>query len=137
MPREDYPNLISPSPDEARTNGAKGGRASAAARRRRKTFAEGLRELLQMQETDPETLAKLQALGLEGTIQDALNMAQVRQAHKGDSEAFRLIRDTVGEKPRDEMEIGGLADRPIQHIDLAKLSDDQLRALAAMRSEED
>lgn len=134
MPQEGYPNLILPSSDEARVNGAKGGKASAAARRRRKTFAEGLRELLQMEETDPETRALLQELGLEGTIQDALNMAQVRQAHRGDSEAFRLIRDTVGEKPREGLEIGNLDGKPLATVDLRELSNEQLQALAAARS---
>jgi hypothetical protein len=86
-----------------------------------------------MEETDPETKALLQSLGLEGTIQDALNMAQVRQAHKGDSEAFRLIRDTVGEKPREGLEIGNLDGRPFESLDLKSLSDEQLQALAAAR----
>lgn len=139
MPIEGYPNLIPNSertPEQLREQTRKGGIKSGENRRRRKTFAEGLKELLAMPEDDPEVRALLQKLGLEGTMQDAMNVAQIRQAKKGDSDAFRLVRDTIGEKPRDELEIGGLADRPIQTIDLTKLSDDDLRRLAEARSED-
>ena len=139
MPVEGYPNLIANSertPEELRAQTSRAGKASGEARRRRKTFAEGLKELLSMPEDDPEVRALLQKLGLEGTMQDAMNVAQIRQAKKGDSDAFRLVRDTVGEKPREELEIGGLADRPIQTIDLTKLSDDDLRRLADARTED-
>ena len=135
MPIEDYPNLKVPTTEEARARGQKGGIKSGESRRRRKTFAEGLRELLAMPEDDPELRAALQALGLEGTMQDAMNVAQIKQAKRGDTDSFRIVRDTIGEKPRDELEIGGLADRPIQTIDLSKLSDDELRRLAEMKSE--
>ena len=141
MPQEGYPNLIHPgvdrSSEEARANGAKGGVKSGEVRRKRKTFAEGLKQLLAMPEDDPDVRAALLALGLDGTMQDAINVAQIRQAKKGDVEATRFVRDTVGEKPRDGLEIGGLADRPIAHIDMSKLSDDQLRELAAQKAEAD
>ena len=138
MPQEGYPNLIGPgdrTPEEVREQTRKGGQASGAARRRRKTFAEGLRQLLQMEETDPEARALLQSLGLDGTVQDSLNMAQVRQAYKGDSDAFRLIRDTVGEKPREGLEIGNLDGRPLATMDLRSLSNEQLEALISARED--
>ena len=135
MPIEDYPNLRRPSAEEAREKGRAGGIASGESRRRRKTFAEGLRQLLAMPEDDPTLRDALRALGLEGTMQDAINLAQIKQAKRGDTDSFRVVRDTIGEKPRDELEIGGLADRPIQTIDLSKLTDDELRELMAARSE--
>jgi hypothetical protein len=98
-------------------------------------LAEGLRALLAMPEDDPERRQLLQALGLDGTYQDSLNLAQIAQARKGDSDAYRLIRDTIGEKPTEQVELGGLADRPIATIDLSKMDDDALRRLAEMRSE--
>lgn len=139
MPQEGYPNLIHPgidrSTEEARANGAKGGRASGESRRRRKTFRESLLTILSMPVDDPDLKAALEALGLDPTFQTAIDLAQVRQAQKGDTDASRFVRDTVGEKPSDQVEIGGLADRPIATIDMSKLSDDDLRRLAEAKQD--
>lgn len=136
MPNE-YPNLtsnIGKTPEELSERGRKAGQASGVARRRYKTFREGLKQILQMEVDDPEIKAALQALGLDGTFSDAINMAQIAAAgKKGDTEAARYVRDTVGEKPREGVEIGGLDDRPIQTIDLSRLTDEQLQALAEKR----
>lgn len=134
MPIEGYPNLRVPTTEEAREMGRKGGLKSAENRKRRKTFAEGLKELLVLPEDDPQVREVLLRLGLDGTMQDAINLAQYVKAKRGDVDAFRAIRDTVGEKPRDELEVGGLADRPIAHIDMSKLTDEQLMALADAKS---
>ena len=135
MPQEGYPNLIVPSSEEARANGSKGGKASGAARRRRKTFAEGLRELLAMPEDDPTLRDALIALGLEGTMQDAINLAQIRQAKRGDVDSTRFVRDTVGEKPREGLEIGNLDGRPLATLDLKSLSDEQLQEMISARED--
>ena len=139
MPQEGYPNLIGPgdrSPEEARADSARGGRASGVTRRRRKTFAEGLKELLSMDVDDPKVREALQTLGLAGTFQDAINLAQIRQSVKGDTESARFVRDTVGEKPREGLEIGNLDDRPLATVDLSKLSDSELRELVARKAEQ-
>lgn len=119
--------------EERQKIGAAGGVKSGEVRRRRKTFAEGLKLILAMDVDDPERLAMLRALGLEGTFQDSINIASVQKAQTGDIEAARFVRDTVGEKPRDGLELGNLDDRPFESIDLSKLSDEQLKALAAKR----
>ena len=130
MPIEDYPNLRVLTSEEARDIGKKGGIASGQSRRKRKTFRESLLTILSMDVDDPELLEKLKALGLDPTNQTAIDLAQVKLACKGDTDASRFIRDTVGEKPTESVEIGGLADRPIATIDMSKLTDDQLRRLA-------
>lgn len=139
MPIEGYPNLINPATDrttdERRESATKAGKASGVSRRRRKTFAEGLKELLSMDIDDPKVKEALQTLGLAGTFQDAINLQQIRQSVKGDTESARFVRDTIGEKPREGLEIGNLDDRPLETVDLSKLSDDQLRELAARKSE--
>lgn len=140
MPQEGYPNLIGPgdkSPEELREQTRRGGIKSGEVRRKKRTFAEGLRAILDMQEDDDEIREALKSLGLEGTVRDALNIAQIKQARKGDSDAFRLIRDTVGEKPREGLEIGNLADRPFATLDLSQMSDEQLRELAAAKQDND
>ena len=139
MPIEGYPNLINPATDrttdERRMSATKAGKASGESRRRRKTIAEVARAILDSPERDPGMLALLQEIGLDGTTRDTMTLAQILRAVKGDPDSFRLIRDTIGEKPREELEIGGLADRPIQTIDMSKLTDDQLRQLAQAKSE--
>ena len=135
MAIEDYPNLQRPSAEEARTRGRAGGIKSGESRRRDKTIAEVARAILDSPERDPETLALLQQIGLDGTTRDTMTLAQIVRATKGDPDSFRLIRDTIGEKPTEQVELGGLADRPIATIDLSKMDDDSLRRLAEMRSE--
>lgn len=136
MPIEDYPNLIpnsERSPEQLREQTRKGGIASGVARRKRKTFAEGIKQILDMPVDDPETLEALKLLGLDGTFLDAINLAQTAAARKGDTEAARFLRDTIGEKPREGLELGNLDDRPLETIDLSKLSDEQLMLMAAKR----
>ena len=135
---EGYPNLIPNSertPEQLREQTRKAGIKSGESRRKRKTIAEVARAILDSPEQDPETLSLLQEIGLDGTKRDTMTLAQILRAIKGDPDSFRLIRDTIGEKPREELEIGGLADRPIQTIDMTKLSDDDLRRLAQVKSE--
>ena len=138
MPQEGYPNLLSPSdrtPEELREQTRKGGIASGESRRKRKTFRESLLTILSMPVDDPETYEALKKLGLDGTFQSAIDLAQIRLAQKGDTDASRFVRDTVGEKPREGLEIGNLADRPFETVDLTQLSDEQLRELAAAKQQ--
>lgn len=138
MPQEGYPNLIGPgdrTPEERRASATAAGVASGASRRKRKTFRESLLAILSMPVDDPETYEALKKLGLDGTFQSAIDLAQIRNAQKGDTEASRFVRDTVGEKPREGLEIGNLAERPFETIDLSQLSDAQLRELAAAKRE--
>lgn len=112
-----------------------GGTASGVAKRRRKTFAETMRAALSREISIEEGKERLEALGYDGTWMDLLSQAQVDKAAKGDTEAFRAIRDTIGEKPRDGLEIGNLDGQPLATVDLRSLSDDQLRAMIAARQE--
>ena len=139
MPQEGYPHLIGKddrTPEQRRESARNAGIASGASRRKRKTFRESLLTILSMPVDDPETKEMLKALGLDDTFQTAIDLAQIRKAQKGDTDAARMIRDTVGEKPREGLEIGNLADRPFETLDLTQMSDAQLRELAAMKAEQ-
>lgn len=139
MPQEGYPNLIGRddrTPDERRESARNAGKASGVSRNKRKTFRESLLAILSMPVDDPKTYELLKNLGLDPTFQTAIDLAQIRQAQKGDTDASRFVRDTVGEKPRDELEIGNLASRPFETLDLSKLTDEQLKELAAQRAED-
>ena len=97
MPNEQ--NLRAPTSTEARERGRKGGKASAAKRAERKTFREGLLLLLNEPMKDKE--GKL----TDKTPQDAIIAALVKRAANGDTRAFEMIRDTIGEKPVQDVKV--------------------------------
>ena len=113
-----------------------GGIASGQSKRRRKTFAETLRAVLASEYPVEEAKQKLQSMGLDGTWMDQLSQAQVDKASRGDTEAFRAVRDTIGENHRQAVDVG-LTSGPVSGMDLSQLSDDQLRAMIAAREEAD
>lgn len=75
------------SHEEAVKNGRKGGIASGKARAMRKTFEQAINDEL----TD-ETMKQL-------------IKSMISSAKKGNTKAFEILRDTVGEKPIDKKEI--------------------------------
>ena len=124
------------SPDERTEFHSRGGKASTAKRRQKKTFAETLRAVLASEYPVEDAKRKLQDMGLDGTWMDQLSQAQVDKASRGDTEAFRAVRDTIGENPRQAVDVG-LTNGPVSGMDLSQLSDDQLRAMIAAREEAD
>lgn len=97
MARED---LKKPrSREEAQEWGRKGGRASGAARREKKTLREVLSALLD---------AKLKGSSITG--REAVAVALFEKAMSGDVKAFQELRDTVGEKPVDSMQLEAVVD---------------------------
>ena len=141
MPKEDgYKNLI---PFNQRSEEAQwqirsmGSKASSEKQRRRKTQAEIIRQIMELKLTPEEGAAKFEALGLDPTWATDANVAVMQKARKGDVESLRYLRDTIGEKPRDGLEIGNLDGQPLSTIDLSALSDEQLRAMIAARETAD
>ena len=67
---------------------SKGGKASKIARNKRKALKEELLLLL-----------------AEGETQKAMSLAIISKALTGDTKAFEVIRDTIGEKPTDKQEV--------------------------------
>lgn len=88
------------SKKEARERGRKGGLASGEARRKRKTLKE---ELLLM-------LA-------EGETQQSVTLALIEKAMSGDTKAFEVIRDTIGEKPVDKVMIADVEPSVIAEVE--------------------
>lgn len=82
--------------EEARERGRRGGIKSGEARREKKTFKQTL--LLLLEEVNPET---------GKTRREEINDAIMEKAMCGDTKAFEIIRDTVGEKPTDKVEQSG------------------------------
>lgn len=83
--------------DLAKINGQKGGTASGESKRRMKTFREELQQLLQI-----EILNKN---GEKISTQQNINSALILKAARGDVRAYEVIRDTLGQKPKDEKEV--------------------------------
>ena len=97
------------SKEEAKERGRKGGIASGEARRRKKTMRETIEILLDMQVGNGKSV-DIEAIndfaGLKGkniTVQEAMIIAQAHKALKGDLAALQFIRDTVGQKPSDNL----------------------------------
>lgn len=87
------------SKSEQREIARKGGKAAAAKRAARKTFREGLLLLLN------EPLKDKSGNPTNNTTQDAIIAALVKRAASGDTRAFEMIRDTIGEKPVQDVAI--------------------------------
>lgn len=87
---------------------AKGGVNSQKTRKRRKMLKEQLEILLSMPLNDEEIKEQIKDLGIisddEMNNQMAIVIALYVKALNGDTKAFEIIRDTVGEKPKDEVE---------------------------------
>lgn len=98
-------NLKTPSASEARERGKKGGIASGKARREKKLFKETLENLLTMslksgKDVAVEDVQHFAAIkGKNISVQDAILIAQVQKAMKGDTRAAEYVRDTIGENP--------------------------------------
>lgn len=106
----------------------KGGQASGEARRRKKLIKDNIELLLSLPIKSNKTKEQLQALGIEEnemTNQMAMIIGLWNKAIKGDVSAFNALRDTVGEKPKEIMELSGEVNNPY-----SKLSEDELRKLA-------
>lgn len=95
-------NLMSPeelnarlTPEERKENASKAGQASVEARRKRKTLKE---ELLALLETN--------------NYNEKISLSMITEALSGNTKAFIAIRDTIGEKPTDKLELN--QDKPFE-----------------------
>ncbi len=99
------------SREEAVRNGKKGGIASGKARREKKLMRETLDTLLSMplkngKSASVEDIKSMAALkGKNISVQEAILIAQVQKAMKGDTRAAEYVRDTIGQKPVDSIDM--------------------------------
>lgn len=88
--------------DELREITSKGGKASGEARRRKADFRKTLNLLLTVKIDSPEWTPILQALGLDSTLESAVNMAMIKKALAGDVKAYEAIAKYAGQSDRTE-----------------------------------
>lgn len=96
------------SVNEARESGARGGRKSGETRRRKKLLRETIEEMLSRAAVDGKYKQQLMDLGIakkKPSNQDAMVGAMMLRALEGSERAFELLRDTMGEKPVDKVEL--------------------------------
>lgn len=78
--------------EEARKRGKAGGIKSGQVRKARKTLRQDLITLLETK--------------IDGkTMQEKISLAIITEAMTGNTKAFTAIRDTIGEKPTDEINV--------------------------------
>ena len=96
---------------EQREIARKGGIASGKARREKRALKDTLEELLAMPIKDGKSadLEQIKSIaGVKGkniTMQEAIMLAMLDKAVKGDVKAAEYVRDTIGQKPDSRMNI--------------------------------
>lgn len=99
------------SKEEAKKRGRAGGIASGKARREKKAMRETLDILLSMPMkdgayADVESIQSFASIkGKNISVQEAILIAQVQKAMKGDTKAAEYVRDTIGQKPGENVEL--------------------------------
>lgn len=98
-------NLRRLTPSEAREYGRRGGKASGAARRKKADFRKTLNALLAAEIDSPEWTPVLESLGLESTLEAAVNAAIIREALNGDVKAYLAIKDVLGQTSKSDTDL--------------------------------
>jgi len=98
-------NLIPGGHAFTQEEASKGGKASAEARRRKKTFKDVFEAL--MSEDIGENIPKPQHIAAANgiNVQEAIAITVAAKAVNGDLSAAAFVRDTMGERPADKMDI--------------------------------
>ena len=104
---ENLVSLADRTTSEKRAIASAGGKASGEARRKRKTLKEELLLMLS-----------------EGETQQSVTLALIEKAMSGDTKAFEVIRDTIGEKPVDKVMIADVEPSVIAEVEAMVLTDD-------------
>ena len=87
---------------EARERGRNGGKASGKSRRRKADFRKTLNLLLTLDIDDDEWAPLLRSLGLDCTLETALNMAMIKAGLAGNVKAYEAVAKYAGQSPQTE-----------------------------------
>ena len=124
------------SPEERVAQAKRAAAASAKARAQHRLFKDILKDILALPiDSEDAAFRQLEALGLKANHENAMMLASAKRAMLGDIEAARFVRDTVGEKPTEAMQLA-ITDKPVKALDMAGLSDQELEALADQADED-
>lgn len=104
MNEENLINNMDLTPSERRHRASVAGKASAKARREKKSMQEMIKLMLQMtmkkgKGITTEDLTSLESVkGKNLTVEQAIILKQMEKAMKGDTRSAEFLRDTAGEK---------------------------------------
>lgn len=104
---ENLVSLADRTTEEQRAIASAGGKASGEARRKRKTLKEELLLMLS-----------------DGKTQQSVTIALIEKAMAGDTKAFEVIRDTIGEKPVDKVMIADVEQSVIAEVEAMVIGED-------------
>lgn len=90
---------------ELREISSRGGKASGEARRRKADFRKTLNLLLTAKIDSPEWTPVLETLGLDSTLESAVNAAMIREALNGNVKAYEAIARYSGQSDRTEADL--------------------------------
>ena len=90
---------------EARERGIAGGKASGEARRRKADFRRTLNALLTTEIDSTEWTPILKAMGLDSTLESAVNMAMIKEALAGNVKAYVAIKDVLGQTSKSDTDL--------------------------------
>lgn len=96
------------SREEAKKRGSKGGKASVKAKKQRKQLKELFKSMLATSIPQEDLKEKIKTMGFkdeEENYNTLLGMTTLNEALKGNIKAIEMIRDTIGEKPKEEVAI--------------------------------
>ena len=101
------------TPEQKAEFGRRGGIASGEAKRKKKAMRETLEILLEMplnhkkcyDVEDIQSFAQLK--GKNVSVETAIIIKQIQRALAGDLASAEFIRDTSGQKPKNELNVGG------------------------------
>ena len=95
------------TPEQRRRNASKAGKASAKKRQQNKTFKEIISKFLDGQVSDERLKQQMIDFGFadkEVSNKSCAVFALWKEAIKGNTKAFELLRDTIGEKPIEQIQ---------------------------------
>lgn len=127
MAKSDLVSLASRTTDEQQRIARNGGIASGKARRERKAMKDTLDALLAMplksgKAADVDTIKNLAAIkGKNITVQEAIMLAQIQKAMKGDTRAAEFVRDSSGNKLKEEVALSGGINNPFAGLTTEEL----------------
>lgn len=88
--------------EERRELAIKAGKASGETRRRKANFRKTLNQLLTAEIDSPEWTPLLESLGLDSTLETALNMAMIKKGLEGDVKAYETVARFAGQSAQTE-----------------------------------
>lgn len=104
--------------EELRVIASRGGKASGESRRKKADFRSTLNLLLTAEIDSPEYTPMLKALGLDSTLESAVNAAMIRKAMNGDVKAYEAIAKYAGQSVETEQ------DQKAKNLEIQKLQEE-------------